>query len=94
MIRTAALFGLGMVSLAVQAVQVESGAEIHEDFRDDRDLIEAAVGMVVGHGYRCDSLSSLYPFTFGTGFRVGCNNWTLFYELEDPGNNRWVVKRK
>lgn len=86
--------GLGLASLAVHAVQIESDADIHERFQGDRDLINAAVGMVVGHGYRCDSLSTLYPFTFGQGFRVGCNNWSLFYELEDQGNNHWVVKRK
>jgi hypothetical protein len=83
-----------ILSFNVSAVEIERDAEIQADIVGDSELINAVVGMVRGNGYTCDSLSTLYPFTFGTGYRVICNRWTLFYEVEDVGNNRWVVKRK
>lgn len=83
-----------ILSFNVSAVEIERDAEIQADIVGDSELIYAVVGMVRGNGYTCDSLSTLYPFIFGTGYRVGCNRWTLFYEVEDVGNNRWVVKRK
>ena len=89
------LFCLSIVlSFNVAAFEIERNAEIEKGIVNDSELIYAVVGMVRGNGYRCDSLSSLYHFTFGEGYRVVCNGRTLFYEVEDAGNNRWVVKRK
>jgi len=87
-------FALGVSAMTAQAVQIESDADIHKRFQGDDELIVAVVGTIVSNGYQCNSLSTLYPFIRGSGFRVGCNHWTKFYELEDQGNNRWVVKRK
>lgn len=94
MLRVATAVAVLMTSLGVSAVPIESDAEIYDSFKGNAKLANAVAGMIRENGYRCDSISNLYPFTFGTGYRVTCNKWSLFYELEDQGNNNWLVTRK
>ena len=94
MLRVIGLIGLLAVAPLASAVQVERDADIHHSLEGDSAFLGAVVGMIRGYGYKCDTLSTVYPFLSGGGFRVGCNNWSIFYELEDQGNNRWLVRRK
>jgi hypothetical protein len=94
MLKIVAVAALLLTSAAAYAVTIENDAEIFTDYVGNKKLFAAIQGMIKGNGYRCDSLSNLYPFTFGQGYRVSCNHWSLSYELEDQGNNNWLVKQK
>lgn len=64
------------------------------DFKINERLTEknivGVVGLVVFNGYKCDTLSAITPFAFGTGFYVYCNQYSYSYDVEDKGGN-WVV---
>lgn len=55
------------------------------------DVISGVVLMIVGSGYRCNSVSSIRHWLTGPGFSVSCNQFRYDYEIEDRGGN-WVVQ--
>lgn len=86
---------LGSGAVLAQSAPIESNAIISDtaDFPREKliGLIEPAVGMIRGYGYRCDSISAIRPFVFSRGFTVVCNNFNYEYDLSDKGGN-WVVE--
>lgn len=82
--------------------KVEKAVDPYQDVRHllekDADLDErlteknilGIVGLIVGNGYKCDSVSAITPFPRKTGFYVMCNQYHYDYEVADKGGN-WVV---
>ncbi|MCX3034132.1 hypothetical protein OFK41_07910 [Acinetobacter baumannii] len=82
--------------------KVEKEVDPYKDVRHmlekDADLdsrlteknILGVVGLIVGNGYKCDTVSAITPFPRKTGYYVMCNQYHYDYEVEDKGGN-WTV---
>lgn len=70
---------------------IEDQSEIDERLTEKN--IVGVVGLIVGNGYSCDTISGIVPFPRKTGFYVQCNHFQYQYEVEDKGGN-WVVTLK
>ena len=46
--------------------------------------------LILGAGYRCDSISHFRSMFFSYGFVVSCNRFRYDYEIEDRGGH-WIV---
>lgn len=67
---------------------LEKEADLDERLTEKNIL--GIVGLIVGNGYKCDSVSAITPFPRKTGFYVMCNQYHYDYEVADKGGN-WVV---
>lgn len=67
---------------------LEKDADLDERLTEKNIL--GIVGLIVGNGYKCDSVSAITPFPRKTGFYVMCNQYHYDYEVADKGGN-WVV---
>lgn len=72
-------------------VPVESGATLGDGV--DPVLIDASVMLVRIHGWKCDTVSALLPFTASPGYTLRCNDRRYSYELRDRGGT-WVAELK
>lgn len=68
---------------------VEAGAQVSKDVSDTQ--LDAMVGLIILHGFRCDSISSARPMLLSVGFVMHCNGYRYSYNIEDRGGN-WVVE--
>lgn len=67
---------------------IEKDANLDERLTEKNIL--GIIGLIVGNGYKCDSVSAITPFPRKTGFYVMCNQYHYDYEVADKGGN-WVV---
>ncbi|MEZ8188225.1 hypothetical protein ACED29_20665 [Shewanella sp. 5S214] len=75
----------------VMAVQIESDAQFSSNVdRNDTELINAITDMVIGSGYRCDSVSAITRSSWDGNFTLLCNGYNYKYQIEDKGGN-WTV---
>lgn len=58
-----------------------------------QSVADEASTLIMLYGYRCDSVSSLRPWTWRSGVTVFCNSFRYKYEIEDKGG-RWLVTVK
>jgi hypothetical protein len=64
---------------------VEPGAEIDSALKDETKLISGLVGLVRAHGYRCDTISAVKPFSTSKGFKLACDGFGDKYDIRDRG---------
>jgi len=92
MIRSITL-ALSLVLAATHAAQAqvtrESDAIINRSVTPK--IMNAAVGMIQLHGFRCDSISAMRPAFTVTGWVVTCNNFRYEYVVYDRGGT-WTVR--
>ncbi|MDC5295354.1 hypothetical protein ACT4U4_04990 [Acinetobacter baumannii] len=67
---------------------LEKDAQLDERLTEKNIL--GIVGLIVGNGYKCDTVSAITPFPRKTGFYVMCNQYHYDYKVEDRGGN-WMV---
>lgn len=67
---------------------LEKDAQLNERLTEKNIL--GIVGLIVGNGYKCDTVSAITPFPRKTGFYVMCNQYHYDYKVEDRGGN-WMV---
>ena len=90
---------------ASQSVPVAEQTRVDDPYEDIRHMLEkdvklddrlteknivGIIGLIVGNGYKCDTVSAITPFPRKTGFYVMCNQYHYDYEVADKGGN-WVV---
>ena len=69
---------------------VETDAVIFDSLKGKIKMMNAAVSLVRGFTYRCDSVSAFRPFVFSPGFTIVCNRFRYTYSIEDKGGH-WIV---
>jgi hypothetical protein len=53
--------------------------------------IDAVANVVRMSGYRCDSVSAMWPYITAYGYHFSCNHSRYKYDVEDKGGN-WIAK--
>jgi hypothetical protein len=72
------------------AEPVEPDAQIDAALKNERKLISGLVGLVRAHGYHCDTISAVKPFSESNGFKLACDRFSNKYDIKDRGG-RLVV---
>lgn len=73
----------------VNSIKIENNAELFKTVNHTQ--AKALGAMVKANGYRCNSISSVYPFVRSKGYTVYCNNYQYNYEIRDMGGNWEIV---
>jgi hypothetical protein len=74
----------------VPIAPIEDNAVISDELKGKIKMTNAAVLLVRGATFKCDSVSGLRPFVFSTGFALTCNKFRYSYSIEDRGGH-WIV---
>lgn len=83
--RTLTLLAL---STFLQAYTIESGAidgRTRSHLEKDHVTVGGLIQLVHAKGYRCNYIDKLYPFAFGTGYHLSCDQYQYEYEIEYLG---------
>ena len=72
-------------------VPIEKRAVLFDSEKSTLQIIDAAIELARGNGYRCDSVSGFRPMLFTRGFKLICNNYSYAYDIEDHGAG-WEFK--
>ena len=75
----------------IKSIKIENDAELSK--KVNRQQAKALGAMIVANGYRCNSITSVFPFIRSEGYTVRCNNYRYTYEIADIGGN-WEVTVK
>jgi hypothetical protein len=71
-------------------VAVEPGAVIDDALKGETKLVNGLVRVVRAHGYQCDAISALKPFSTSNGFRLACDRSRNKYQIA-PRDDGWSV---
>ncbi len=55
------------------------------------EVVQALTTLVHISGYRCDSVSAVVKYVWGSGYTLTCNQFQYTYEVKDVGG-RFVVE--
>jgi hypothetical protein len=70
---------------------VEPDADIDNALKHETKLISGLVGLVRAHGYRCDTISAIKPFSVSNGFKLACDRFSDRYDIKNRGGQMVIT---
>lgn len=71
--------------------KIEDNASIFDDSANGLKLLDSAVELTLGYGFKCDSVSAFRPMiTSPSNYILRCNKFRYDYAIKDIGGT-WVV---